>query len=197
MSSLILIPFFVYVSVGIIAYFFADKLIFQPQPIVYRDNDSFLKLVTPNGEKIAAKFFKNPSAEFTILFSHGNAEEIVGFVYAELYGTRMINNVRQSKFANYSGRGTLRAWLRVVIRHAVVDAHRVAPDEVSLEEWTEAGGETPDHWFESGWTDSFVHSHRLTGRDRLWKPELLTPGGKASVNHFHNRSLCLSNNERS
>ena len=78
MSSLILIPFFVYAGVGIITYFFADKLIFQPPPIVYRDNDSFLKLVTPNGEKISAKFFKNPSAEFTILFSHGNAEEIVG-----------------------------------------------------------------------------------------------------------------------
>ena len=78
MSSPILITFFVYVGVGIIAYLFADKLIFQPQPIVYRNNDSFLKLVTPNGEKIAAKFFKNPNAEFTILFSHGNAEEIVG-----------------------------------------------------------------------------------------------------------------------
>jgi len=78
MISLVLVPLFVYLVIGILAYFFADKIIFQPQPIVYRDDDSFIKLTTPNGEKISAKYFKNDSAKFTILFSHGNAEEIVG-----------------------------------------------------------------------------------------------------------------------
>src|SRR3954464_15618099 len=78
MTSLVLIPLFVYLALGIIAYFLADRLIFQPQPVVYRDHDSILKLATPNGEKISAKFFKNEKAELTILFSHGNAEEIVG-----------------------------------------------------------------------------------------------------------------------
>jgi fermentation-respiration switch protein FrsA (DUF1100 family) len=62
---------------GLIAYFFADKLIFQPQPAFIND-DSTLKLTTPNGEKISAKFFKNEAAEYTILFSHGNAEDIFG-----------------------------------------------------------------------------------------------------------------------
>jgi len=75
MSSLVLIPLFIYLGLGIIAYFLADKLIFQPQPSFYHD-DSTLKLATPNGEKISAKFFQNPNAEFTILFSHGNAEDI-------------------------------------------------------------------------------------------------------------------------
>jgi len=77
MSSLVLIPLFVYLGLGIIAYFFADKLIFQPQRAFIND-DSTLKLTTPSGEKISAKFFKNDAAEFTILFSHGNAEDIFG-----------------------------------------------------------------------------------------------------------------------
>src|SRR5215204_3394339 len=78
MSSLILIPLFVYLALGIIAYFLADKLIFQPPPAFHGDNDSMLKLAAPNGEKISARFFKNEAAEFTILFSHGNAEDIFG-----------------------------------------------------------------------------------------------------------------------
>ena len=78
MTSLILIPLFVYLALGIIAYFLADKIIFQPQPAVYLDNDSDLKLATPGGEKISARLFKNEAAEFTILFSHGNAEDIFG-----------------------------------------------------------------------------------------------------------------------
>lgn len=77
MWSLVLIPLFVYMGLGIIAYFLADKLIFQPQPAFFSE-DSTLKLATPGGEKISAKFFEHPSAEFTILFSHGNAEDIFG-----------------------------------------------------------------------------------------------------------------------
>jgi abhydrolase domain-containing protein 17 len=78
MWSLVLIPLCVYLGLGIIAYFLADKLIFQPQPAFPFDNDSTLQLAAPNGEKISAKFFSNPTAEFTILFSHGNAEDIFG-----------------------------------------------------------------------------------------------------------------------
>lgn len=77
MSSLILVPLFVYLGVGLLAYFFADKLIFQPQPAFFLE-DRTLKLTTPNGEKIAARFYANPNAEYTILFSHGNAEDVFG-----------------------------------------------------------------------------------------------------------------------
>lgn len=76
--------------------------------------------------------------------SASRAEEVVEFVYAELYGTRVVEGVRQSKFASYAGRGSLRGWLRAVIWHAVVDAHRASHDEVSIEEWSEAGGEAQE-----------------------------------------------------
>ncbi len=76
MTSLLLIPLCVYLGLLIFAYFFADKLIFQPQFSSYRDNSEIIKLTTSNGEKISAKFYPNPNAAHTILFCHGNAEDV-------------------------------------------------------------------------------------------------------------------------
>lgn len=76
MTSLVFIPLFVVFGLLVYAYFFADALIFQPRTSSYRDNAEILKLNAPNGEKISAKFYKNESAKYTILFSHGNAEDI-------------------------------------------------------------------------------------------------------------------------
>jgi RNA polymerase sigma-70 factor len=67
---------------------------------------------------------------------HGDsdADEVIDAVYVELFGTRMVNGVRQSKFRTYTGRGTLRGWLRTIILHAVVDLYRIRKVEVSLNE---------------------------------------------------------------
>ncbi|HEY8558762.1 MAG TPA: alpha/beta hydrolase [Pyrinomonadaceae bacterium] len=77
-TSLILIPLAVYFALGVIAYFWADKLIFQPPPAFSSDADSIVKLTAPNGERIASRFYRNETAQYTILFSHGNAEDIFG-----------------------------------------------------------------------------------------------------------------------
>src|SRR6266404_7536712 len=74
--------------------------------------------------------------------SGSDADEIIDFVYVELLGTRIVGGVRQSKFRTYTGRGTLRGWLRTVMLHAVVDLYRGRKDEVSLEEWAGSGEET-------------------------------------------------------
>ncbi|HVF49677.1 MAG TPA: hypothetical protein VNA19_06300 [Pyrinomonadaceae bacterium] len=76
------------------------------------------------------------------------AEEALELVYTELYGTRVVEGVRQSKFATYSGRGNLRGWLRAIVWHAVVDLHRARRDEVTIDDWSEGGGETADR---PGW----------------------------------------------
>lgn len=76
MTSLLLIPLFVYLGLLIFAYFFAERLIFQPQFSSYRDDAEILKLTTSDGEKISARFYENPNASHTIIFSHGNAEDI-------------------------------------------------------------------------------------------------------------------------
>lgn len=70
-----------------------------------------------------------------------DAYDVTDIVYTELYGTRVVDGARVSKFATYSGRGSLRGWLRTVIWHSLVDLHRTSHDEVSLDEMTENVGE--------------------------------------------------------
>jgi len=74
-----------------------------------------------------------------------DAQEVIDSVYVELYGTRIVDGERVSKFATYSGRGSLRGWLRTVIWHSLVDLHRASHDEVSLDEMTENVGEGMAH----------------------------------------------------
>lgn len=74
-----------------------------------------------------------------------DASEAVDAVYVELYGTRVVDGQRMSKFGLYSGRGSLRGWLRTVIWHSVVDHHRAGHGEVSLDEMTENIGEGAAH----------------------------------------------------
>lgn len=74
--SLILIPVCVYIGLLILALFFPDRILFRPQAASYSDTPEVIKLSTPKGEQISAKFYENPSAKFTLLFSHGNAEDI-------------------------------------------------------------------------------------------------------------------------
>ncbi len=74
-----------------------------------------------------------------------DASEVIDSVYVELYGTRVVDGERISKFATYSGRGSIRGWLRTVIWHSLVDLHRAGHDEVSLDEMTETIGEGAAH----------------------------------------------------
>jgi len=71
-----------------------------------------------------------------------NADEIVDSVYVELFGTRMVAGVRQSKFRSYTGRGSLRGWLRAIILNAAVDLHRAPKLEVSVDNWSDSSDES-------------------------------------------------------
>nr|PVC51799.1 hypothetical protein MACL_00001285 [Theileria orientalis] len=54
-----------------------DSLIFRPPPVSYSISDPHLHLIpTPNGNSIAAYFIRHRNARFTVIFSHGNAEDI-------------------------------------------------------------------------------------------------------------------------
>ena len=70
-----------------------------------------------------------------------DAQDVVDCVYVELYGTKFVDGERVSKFATYSGRGSLRSWLRTVVWHTLVDMHRASHDEVSLDEIVENVGD--------------------------------------------------------
>ncbi len=92
-----------YVLLMIIACGFADRLMFHPHESSYADTDDIIKLTTADGVKISAMYFANPAAKFTILHSHGNAEDM-----GDLIGIyREISNAGFNVLAyDYNGYGT-------------------------------------------------------------------------------------------
>jgi RNA polymerase sigma-70 factor len=110
-------------------------------------NDLFLALGCAAGNERAWWEFDQQHRSYLervarhLASSDVNAEEVVDTVYVELYGTRIVDGARISKFATYTGRGNLRGWLRTIVWHALVDLHRASHDEVSLDEMTETVGE--------------------------------------------------------
>lgn len=74
--SLILIPICVILGLLLIALFFSERAIFRPQYASYKDTPDIVKLKTRDGNQISARFQEGPKALFTILLSHGNAEDI-------------------------------------------------------------------------------------------------------------------------
>jgi RNA polymerase sigma-70 factor (ECF subfamily) len=54
-------------------------------------------------------------------------------LYAELYGLRQVDGVRQSPLASYSGRGSLLGWLRTTLAQRHIDHHRRTYREAPLD----------------------------------------------------------------
>src|SRR5215471_2569383 len=73
---LLYIPIVLYLSLAIYALLFSDSAIFLPHPSSYRDTPDILKIKSANGNVISALYLLHPSAEFTLLVSHGNAEDL-------------------------------------------------------------------------------------------------------------------------
>ncbi|WP_293337524.1 alpha/beta hydrolase [Microcoleus sp. CAWBG58] len=99
LSSLI----FIYAFLCLYAVFFSDRLIFQPPAASYQDTSEIIKLSSANGMKISAVHFPNPQAQYTILYSHGNAEDL-GYI------SSVLQDIRDIGFAvfayDYQGYGT-------------------------------------------------------------------------------------------
>ena len=94
---------FIYVVILAYAWFISDRLLFQPHPPSYPNDATILKLDTGRGYTISALHLPAANAKFTLLFCHGNAEDIGDLrEYLELYRAR-----GWSVFAfDYSGYGT-------------------------------------------------------------------------------------------
>lgn len=73
---LILSPLLIYVGFALYVFFKADSMIFLPQATSYQDTDEVLKLPVTAKEKISALYLPNPKAMFTLLYIHGNAEDL-------------------------------------------------------------------------------------------------------------------------
>ncbi|NEQ74955.1 MAG: alpha/beta hydrolase [Okeania sp. SIO2C9] len=66
----------IYVLVGFWAFFFSDRLIFLPRLSSYQENQEFVKLQSSDTVQITGVYLALPKAKYTILYSHGNAEDL-------------------------------------------------------------------------------------------------------------------------
>jgi abhydrolase domain-containing protein 17 len=66
----------IYISFALYIFFRADSMMFVPQPSSYQRTGEILQLPVNARETIAARYFPNPKAKLTILYSHGNAEDL-------------------------------------------------------------------------------------------------------------------------
>lgn len=57
-------------------YFFGDKLVFLPHAPSYRNENRYTKIAASDGVHVTSLFLPNPQARYTLLFSHGNAEDL-------------------------------------------------------------------------------------------------------------------------
>ena len=94
---------FIYSFFCLYVFFTADLKIFLPPPPSYRDTSAILKLTSSDRIQISAVYLPNPTANYTILYAHGNAEDLGNIqpVLQNLY------NIGFSVFAyDYRGYGT-------------------------------------------------------------------------------------------
>lgn len=92
-----------YVALALFAYFCSDLLIFPVPKSHYQDTSQIIKLKTRDNALISAIYLPQKNAHYTILFSHGNAEDL---------GTKMpfLKKLQEHGFAvlayDYHGYGT-------------------------------------------------------------------------------------------
>jgi RNA polymerase sigma-70 factor len=159
-----------------------------------QSNDLFLAIACSNGNERAWWEFDQQHRAYLervarhLASSETNAQDVVDTVYVELYGTRVIDGARVSKFATYSGRGSLRGWLRTVVWHSLVDLHRMSHDEVSLDEMTENVGE--------GYTQASFAEPSLGGEEEMIEHLTRERYRKMTLGAIENSFAELDNHEK-
>jgi fermentation-respiration switch protein FrsA (DUF1100 family) len=131
------------------AYFFADRLVFQPPAPSYRDGETILKIPVGNHSTISAVYLPDPAADYTILYSHGNAEDL-----GDIRG--ILDRYRERGFSiiayDYRGYGTSPgrpseeaacADIEAVYDHLLLKA-RVRPERIIVYGRSVGGGPSVD-----------------------------------------------------
>lgn len=113
----------------------SDSMMFHPGPSSYADSPDIIKIVSTDGSVISARYRYNPAAAYTIIFSHGNAEDMGDL-------DDFMEEFRQQGFSiisyDYSGYGTSsgRASAQAALGNAeavysyLVDRCKVRPEKI-------------------------------------------------------------------
>jgi len=106
-----------YALLNLYALFGTNRLIFCPQEPGYEHLSGEIRIPVKNGESITAVYLKNPQARQTILFSHGNAEDLS---HVLPFVSTFAQNGYSVLMYDYRGYGTSDGTPSV--RHALEDA---------------------------------------------------------------------------
>lgn len=148
-GSILAVLALLYLLMAAHAYFFADGFVFQPPAPSYRDSEGILKIPVGNRSTLSALYLPNPASDYTILYSHGNAEDL-GHVreMATRYPERGFSIIAY----DYRGYGTSAgapseeaacADIEAVYDHLIVQ-NRVRPERIILYGRSVGGGPSVD-----------------------------------------------------
>jgi abhydrolase domain-containing protein 17 len=76
MKALLVTVLLVYLAFAAFAWLASDRMIFQPPPSSYRAGQLPIVMVPTDGGSIATLHLPNPRAAVTVLYAHGNAEDL-------------------------------------------------------------------------------------------------------------------------
>jgi fermentation-respiration switch protein FrsA (DUF1100 family) len=76
MTKLILLGVTIYALNAVLAWLLSDRMIFLPPPASYDERLGITRVNTDDGNAVAVLHLPNPDARYTLLFSHGNAEDL-------------------------------------------------------------------------------------------------------------------------
>lgn len=65
-----------YATIAAYAYFWGDRKIFLPPPASYTNSAAIVRIETADGDRLTASYRPNPEATYTLLYIHGNAEDL-------------------------------------------------------------------------------------------------------------------------
>lgn len=65
-----------YILLAVGAHFLTQPMVFPRPPVQYELGPDYLQLTAPDGVKIAARHWPNPQAKYTLLYLHGNYEDL-------------------------------------------------------------------------------------------------------------------------
>jgi fermentation-respiration switch protein FrsA (DUF1100 family) len=67
-----------YVFIAGAAHFLSYAMLFPRPPVKYTLTSDYIQLTAPDGVKLAARHWPNPTAKYTLLYLHGNYEDLGG-----------------------------------------------------------------------------------------------------------------------
>ena len=76
MKAVLVTALVVYLAFAAFAWLLSDRMIFQPPSPSYRAGQLPIVMVPTNGGSIATLYLPNPGAAVTVLYAHGNAEDL-------------------------------------------------------------------------------------------------------------------------